>query len=167
MSTLTPCVLSPPQVCRLPTESTYSPTPLLKLIHVWCKNARSDPGPSRSQESKKSRRIGFCSEISVLLHPGIFPSWPNEKPTSWSAMSSATFLHSSWQRTRPRRLSPWWWTRPSLSPPQRILSPRKQRQSWASTTPSSLSHKRAVWSWQVGINMKLVMQKKKIGLRLS
>lgn len=29
------------QVCRLPTESPYSPTPLLKLIHVWCKNARS------------------------------------------------------------------------------------------------------------------------------
>ncbi|KAK5849173.1 hypothetical protein PBY51_008835 [Eleginops maclovinus] len=32
-----------PQVCRLPTESTYSPTPLLKLIHVWCKNARYYP----------------------------------------------------------------------------------------------------------------------------
>ncbi|XP_019108872.2 small subunit processome component 20 homolog isoform X1 [Larimichthys crocea] len=32
-----------PQVCRLPTESTYSPTPLLKLIHVWCKNARYFP----------------------------------------------------------------------------------------------------------------------------
>uniref|UniRef100_A0A3B3Y953 Uncharacterized protein n=1 Tax=Poecilia mexicana TaxID=48701 RepID=A0A3B3Y953_9TELE len=28
-----------PQVCRLPTESPYSPTPLLKLIHVWCKNS--------------------------------------------------------------------------------------------------------------------------------
>uniref|UniRef100_A0A3P9K9E8 UTP20 small subunit processome component n=1 Tax=Oryzias latipes TaxID=8090 RepID=A0A3P9K9E8_ORYLA len=27
------------QVCRLPTESPYSPTPLLKLVHVWCKNA--------------------------------------------------------------------------------------------------------------------------------
>uniref|UniRef100_A0A3P8T3I9 UTP20 small subunit processome component n=1 Tax=Amphiprion percula TaxID=161767 RepID=A0A3P8T3I9_AMPPE len=32
-----------PQVCRLPTESPYSPTPLLKLIHVWCKNARYFP----------------------------------------------------------------------------------------------------------------------------
>ncbi|XP_054911685.1 small subunit processome component 20 homolog [Poeciliopsis prolifica] len=32
-----------PQVCRLPTESTYSPTPLLKLIHVWCKNSRYFP----------------------------------------------------------------------------------------------------------------------------
>ncbi|XP_029019229.1 small subunit processome component 20 homolog [Betta splendens] len=32
-----------PQVCRLPTESPYSPTPLLKLIHVWCKNARYYP----------------------------------------------------------------------------------------------------------------------------
>lgn len=29
------------QVCRLPTESPYSPTPLLKIIHVWCKNHRS------------------------------------------------------------------------------------------------------------------------------
>ncbi|KAF3859484.1 hypothetical protein F7725_021883 [Dissostichus mawsoni] len=32
-----------PQVCRLPTESPYSPTPLLRLIHVWCKNARYYP----------------------------------------------------------------------------------------------------------------------------
>lgn len=32
-----------PQICRLPTESPYSPTPLLKLIHVWCKNARFFP----------------------------------------------------------------------------------------------------------------------------
>ncbi|XP_044199894.1 small subunit processome component 20 homolog [Thunnus albacares] len=32
-----------PQVCRLPTESPYSPTPLLKLIHVWCKNPRYFP----------------------------------------------------------------------------------------------------------------------------
>ncbi|XP_062862543.1 small subunit processome component 20 homolog [Trichomycterus rosablanca] len=32
-----------PQVCRLPSESTYAPTPLLKLIHVWSKNARYFP----------------------------------------------------------------------------------------------------------------------------
>ncbi|XP_008314156.1 small subunit processome component 20 homolog [Cynoglossus semilaevis] len=32
-----------PQVCRLPTESPYSPTPLLKLIHVWCKHSRYFP----------------------------------------------------------------------------------------------------------------------------
>ncbi|KAI3366882.1 hypothetical protein L3Q82_009528 [Scortum barcoo] len=32
-----------PQICRLPTESPYSPTPLLKLIHVWSKNARFYP----------------------------------------------------------------------------------------------------------------------------
>ncbi|KAG7215928.1 hypothetical protein INR49_031524 [Caranx melampygus] len=32
-----------PQVSRLSTESPYSPTPLLKLIHVWCKNARFFP----------------------------------------------------------------------------------------------------------------------------
>ncbi|KAJ8381936.1 hypothetical protein SKAU_G00027140 [Synaphobranchus kaupii] len=32
-----------PQVCRLPTESPYAPTPLLKFIHVWSKNARYFP----------------------------------------------------------------------------------------------------------------------------
>uniref|UniRef100_A0A3B5AP45 UTP20 small subunit processome component n=1 Tax=Stegastes partitus TaxID=144197 RepID=A0A3B5AP45_9TELE len=32
-----------PQVCRLPSESPYSPTPLLKLIHVWCKDSRFFP----------------------------------------------------------------------------------------------------------------------------
>ncbi|XP_053097705.1 small subunit processome component 20 homolog [Pangasianodon hypophthalmus] len=32
-----------PQVCRLPSESTYAPTPLLKLIHVWSMNARYFP----------------------------------------------------------------------------------------------------------------------------
>ncbi|XP_071756588.2 small subunit processome component 20 homolog isoform X1 [Centroberyx gerrardi] len=32
-----------PQVCRLPTESPYSPTPLLKIIHLWSKNARYFP----------------------------------------------------------------------------------------------------------------------------
>ncbi|XP_031599328.1 small subunit processome component 20 homolog [Oreochromis aureus] len=32
-----------PQVRRLQTESTYSPTPLLKLIHVWSKDARYFP----------------------------------------------------------------------------------------------------------------------------
>ncbi|XP_069376458.1 small subunit processome component 20 homolog isoform X3 [Paralichthys olivaceus] len=32
-----------PQVCRLPTESIHSPTPLLKLVHLWCKNARYFP----------------------------------------------------------------------------------------------------------------------------
>ncbi|XP_061839511.2 small subunit processome component 20 homolog [Nerophis lumbriciformis] len=32
-----------PQVTRLKSESTYSPTPLLKLIHVWCKHARYFP----------------------------------------------------------------------------------------------------------------------------
>ncbi|KAM6984775.1 small subunit processome component 20 homolog [Aplochiton taeniatus] len=32
-----------PQVRRLPTESPYSPTPLLKLIYVWSKNARYFP----------------------------------------------------------------------------------------------------------------------------
>ncbi|XP_072529293.1 small subunit processome component 20 homolog [Salminus brasiliensis] len=32
-----------PQVCRLPTESPYAPTPLLRLIHVWSKNSRYFP----------------------------------------------------------------------------------------------------------------------------
>ncbi|KAA0720706.1 Small subunit processome component 20 -like protein [Triplophysa tibetana] len=32
-----------PQVCRLPTESPYAPTPLLKLIYVWSRNARFFP----------------------------------------------------------------------------------------------------------------------------
>ncbi|XP_048012718.1 small subunit processome component 20 homolog isoform X1 [Megalobrama amblycephala] len=32
-----------PQVCRLPTESTYAPSPLLKVIHVWTQNARFFP----------------------------------------------------------------------------------------------------------------------------
>ncbi|XP_064199288.1 small subunit processome component 20 homolog [Anguilla rostrata] len=32
-----------PQVCRLPTESPYAPTPLLKLIRVWSRNARYFP----------------------------------------------------------------------------------------------------------------------------
>ncbi|KAM8884134.1 small subunit processome component 20 homolog [Synchiropus picturatus] len=32
-----------PQVCRLPTESPYSPTPLLRLIHNWAKNNRFFP----------------------------------------------------------------------------------------------------------------------------
>lgn len=32
-----------PQVCRLPTESPYAPTPLLKLIHVWSQNPRFFP----------------------------------------------------------------------------------------------------------------------------
>ncbi|XP_061106872.1 small subunit processome component 20 homolog isoform X1 [Conger conger] len=31
------------QVCRLPTESPYAPTPLLKLIRVWSQNARYFP----------------------------------------------------------------------------------------------------------------------------
>ncbi|XP_060746083.1 small subunit processome component 20 homolog [Tachysurus vachellii] len=32
-----------PQVCRLSSESTYAPTALLKLIHVWSMNARYFP----------------------------------------------------------------------------------------------------------------------------
>ncbi|XDV24664.1 hypothetical protein PO909_028779 [Leuciscus waleckii] len=32
-----------PQVCRLPTESTYAPTPLMKVIRVWTQNARFFP----------------------------------------------------------------------------------------------------------------------------
>ncbi|KAI5094075.1 small subunit processome component 20-like [Silurus meridionalis] len=32
-----------PQVCRLPSESPYAPTPLLKLIHIWSMNVRYFP----------------------------------------------------------------------------------------------------------------------------
>ncbi|MBN3303699.1 UTP20 protein, partial [Amia calva] len=32
-----------PQISRLPTEGPYAPTPLMKLIHVWSKNARYFP----------------------------------------------------------------------------------------------------------------------------
>ncbi|XP_051974584.1 small subunit processome component 20 homolog [Xyrauchen texanus] len=32
-----------PQVCRLPTESPYAPTPLLKLICLWSQNAKFFP----------------------------------------------------------------------------------------------------------------------------
>ncbi|XP_069048890.1 small subunit processome component 20 homolog [Lepisosteus oculatus] len=32
-----------PQVTRLPSESPYAPTPLLKLLHVWSRNARYFP----------------------------------------------------------------------------------------------------------------------------
>ncbi|XP_077566014.1 small subunit processome component 20 homolog [Stigmatopora nigra] len=39
-----------PQLQRLPTESPYSPTPLLKLIHVWGKNARYFPILSKQRE---------------------------------------------------------------------------------------------------------------------
>ncbi|KAL1774813.1 small subunit processome component 20-like [Sigmodon hispidus] len=32
-----------PQICRLGLESQFSPTPLLKLISIWCRNARYLP----------------------------------------------------------------------------------------------------------------------------
>uniref|UniRef100_A0A4W4DWA7 UTP20 small subunit processome component n=1 Tax=Electrophorus electricus TaxID=8005 RepID=A0A4W4DWA7_ELEEL len=49
-----------PQICRLPSESPYAPTPLLKLIHVWSKNARYFPLLAK-------QRPGH-SECDVLLN---------------------------------------------------------------------------------------------------
>lgn len=140
------CAASPP---RAPTPQPLSSnssmcgartpgqTPPLMRTRSWRRTAAT-------------HRILFPSEISVLVLPGISPSWPNKKPTSRSATSSATSLRSSWPRTRPRRPSPWWWTWPSPSPPRRILPPQKRRRSWVSMMPSSPSHRRAIWSSQVG-----------------
>lgn len=61
-----------PQVCRLPTESTYAPTPLLKLIHVWCKNARSGSTPSLSKKSRKSHSIVQNLDFRVRLRSFCF-----------------------------------------------------------------------------------------------
>lgn len=170
LSLVTLCAVSP-QVCRLPTESTYSPTPLLKLIHVWCKNARSDSAPRTYYNLKEKLQqrtefhllLLFLSEICVLFLPGISPSWPNERPTSQSVTSSATSLHFSWPRTRPRRPSPWWWTWLSPSPPRRILPPRKRRRSWVSMMPSFLSHRRAVWLSQVRVERNSFIHSNKKG----
>uniref|UniRef100_A0A3Q3VPZ3 Uncharacterized protein n=1 Tax=Mola mola TaxID=94237 RepID=A0A3Q3VPZ3_MOLML len=46
-----------PQVCRLPTESPYSPTPLLKVIHVWCKNARYFPLLAKQKPNQPERDV--------------------------------------------------------------------------------------------------------------
>ncbi|KAF0029549.1 hypothetical protein F2P81_018654 [Scophthalmus maximus] len=54
-----------PQVCRLPMESTYSPTPLLKLIHVWCKNNRYFP--LLAKQRPEHPECGVLLNIFALL----------------------------------------------------------------------------------------------------
>ncbi|XP_045928602.1 small subunit processome component 20 homolog, partial [Micropterus dolomieu] len=61
-----------PQVCRLPTESPYSPTPLLKLIHVWCKNARFFPLLAKQKQNHP--------ECDVLLNVFALLSAKNTSP---------------------------------------------------------------------------------------
>lgn len=63
------------QVRRLPTESTYSPTPLLKLIHVWSKDARSASFTNVSEcRLKASSRLSkACSKIYFFLPSQVLP----------------------------------------------------------------------------------------------
>ncbi|XP_041637012.1 small subunit processome component 20 homolog [Cheilinus undulatus] len=63
-----------PQICRLPTESPYSPTPLLKLIHVWCKNSRFFPLLAK----KKPNQL----ECDVLLNVFALLSAKNASPAT-------------------------------------------------------------------------------------
>ncbi|XP_068162452.1 small subunit processome component 20 homolog [Antennarius striatus] len=63
-----------PQVCRLPTESPYSPTPLLKVIHMWCKNARYFP--------LLAKRRTNHPECDVLLNVFALLSAKNVSPTT-------------------------------------------------------------------------------------
>lgn len=63
------------QVRRLPTESTYSPTPLLKLIHVWSKDARS-----ASFTNVSECRLKACSKIYFFYRLRYFPLLAKQKP---------------------------------------------------------------------------------------
>ncbi|KAK2883206.1 small subunit processome component 20 homolog [Channa argus] len=65
-----------PQVCRLPTESPYSPTPLLKLIHVWCKDARYFPLLAKQRPNHP--------ECDVLLNVFALLSAKNASPATIS-----------------------------------------------------------------------------------
>ncbi|XP_017285401.1 small subunit processome component 20 homolog isoform X2 [Kryptolebias marmoratus] len=63
-----------PQVRRLPKESPYSPTPLLKLIHVWCKNARFFPLLAKQKPDQP--------ECDVLLNVFALLSAKNASPAT-------------------------------------------------------------------------------------
>ncbi|XP_051911593.1 small subunit processome component 20 homolog [Hippocampus zosterae] len=63
-----------PQVHRLPTESPYSPTPLLKLIHVWCKHPRYFPLLSKQRPGHP--------ECDVLLNVFALLSAKNISPAT-------------------------------------------------------------------------------------
>lgn len=63
-----------PQVCRLPSESPYAPTPLLKLIHIWSKDARYFPLLAKQRLDHP--------ECDVLLNVFALLSVKNVSPTT-------------------------------------------------------------------------------------
>ncbi|XP_028810161.1 small subunit processome component 20 homolog [Denticeps clupeoides] len=63
-----------PQVCRLPTESPYSPTPLLRLINGWSKNPRYFPLLAKQRPGQP--------ECDVLLNVFALLSAKNVSPTT-------------------------------------------------------------------------------------
>ncbi|CAJ1054380.1 small subunit processome component 20 homolog [Xyrichtys novacula] len=63
-----------PQVRRLPTESPYSPTPLLKLIHVWCKDAKYFPLLAKQRPNQP--------ECDILLNVFALLSAKNSSPVT-------------------------------------------------------------------------------------
>ncbi|KAL4612676.1 hypothetical protein GN956_G22842 [Arapaima gigas] len=63
-----------PQVSRLSSESPYAPTPLLKLIHVWSKNARYFPLLAK-------HKLGH-PENDILLNVFALLSAKNVSPTT-------------------------------------------------------------------------------------
>nr|XP_015811633.2 small subunit processome component 20 homolog isoform X1 [Nothobranchius furzeri] len=63
-----------PQVCRLSKESPYSPTPLLKVIHVWCKDAKFFPLLAKCRPDH--------SECDVLLNVFALLSNKNASPAT-------------------------------------------------------------------------------------
>ncbi|KAM4523536.1 small subunit processome component 20 homolog [Fundulus diaphanus] len=71
-----------PQVCRLPTESPYSPTPLLKLIDVWCKNPRYFPLLAKQRPGQP--------ECDVLLNVFALLSAKNASPATIAMVMDIT-----------------------------------------------------------------------------
>lgn len=62
-----------PQVSRLPTESPYAPTPVLKLIHVWSKNARFFPLLAKQKPAEPVCDILF-NVFALLSAKNVSPS---------------------------------------------------------------------------------------------
>ncbi|RXM33406.1 Small subunit processome component 20-like [Acipenser ruthenus] len=62
-----------PQVSRLPTESPYAPTPVLKLIHVWSKNARFFPLLAKQKPAEPACDILF-NVFALLSAKNVSPS---------------------------------------------------------------------------------------------
>uniref|UniRef100_W5LP94 UTP20 small subunit processome component n=1 Tax=Astyanax mexicanus TaxID=7994 RepID=W5LP94_ASTMX len=65
-----------PQVCRLPTESPYAPTPLLRLVHVWSQNSRYFPLLAKQRPDHP--------ECDVLLNVFALLSAKNVSPSTAS-----------------------------------------------------------------------------------